>query len=132
MRRSTLPPITVSQADYNRLLVLAMAGTGHTADVADTLHFEMERARVVPEKKLPHGVVRMGSKIRYLPDNGEEREVELVYPAEADIAKGKISVLTPIGAALIGLSEGQSISWQARDGRNHVLTVISVKQPAEA
>ncbi len=52
----------------------------------------------------------------------------LVFPGEADIAKGKISVLTPIGAALIGLSASQSIDWTSRDGRIHRLTVESVEQ----
>jgi regulator of nucleoside diphosphate kinase len=53
--------------------------------------------------------------------------VTLVFPAEADIAEGKISVLTPVGAALIGLTEGQSIMWTTRDGRDQELTILSVK-----
>jgi regulator of nucleoside diphosphate kinase len=53
-----------------------------------------------------------------------------VYPGEADIAQNRVSILTPIGAALIGLSVGQSIAWSARDGRQQVLTVLSVEPPA--
>ena len=63
-------------------------------------------------------VVRMGSTLRYVTDSGEDRTVTLVFPAEADIAAGKISILTPIGAALLGLSEGQSIHWQTRNGES--------------
>lgn len=68
----------------------------------------------------------MGSTLRFTSDLGEDRQVTLVFPGEADIAEGKVSVTTPIGAALIGLSAGQSIDWTARDGRVHRLTVESV------
>jgi regulator of nucleoside diphosphate kinase len=71
----------------------------------------------------------MGSTVRYVTDTGDDRTVTLVYPAEADISSGKVSILTPIGAALIGLSPGQSIDWQARDGRFHRLTIESVQRP---
>ncbi|WP_407649143.1 GreA/GreB family elongation factor [Devosia algicola] len=50
----------------------------------------------------------------------------MVYPVQADISRGRVSVLTPVGAALIGLRTGQSITWETRDGRNNVLTVLSV------
>lgn len=55
----------------------------------------------------------------------------LVLPGEADIAAGKVSVMTPIGIALIGLSAGRSMNWTARDGRIHKLTVVSV-EPGQA
>jgi regulator of nucleoside diphosphate kinase len=73
----------------------------------------------------------MGSIVEFSSDAGQRR-VTLVYPVEADIAEGRISILTPIGAALIGLSQGQSIAWTARDGRRHRLTVLEVRQPGEA
>jgi regulator of nucleoside diphosphate kinase len=72
----------------------------------------------------------MGSTLRYTSDLGEDRQVTLVYPGEADIAEGKISILTSIGAALIGLSSGQSIDWTTRDGRVHRLRVETVVQQA--
>ena len=53
----------------------------------------------------------------------------LVYPREADIADGKVSVLTPIGTALIGLAEGQSILWPTRTGASKRLTVLKVDEP---
>jgi regulator of nucleoside diphosphate kinase len=71
----------------------------------------------------------MGSTVTYRPDNGEDRTVTLVYPAEADISLNRISVLTPVGTALIGLAKGQSITWAARDGNRHVLSVIAVTNP---
>jgi regulator of nucleoside diphosphate kinase len=59
---------------------------------------------------------------------GEGTTVTLVFPGDADIAEGKVSILTPIGTALLGLSPGQSIDWLARDGRSHRLSILSVQQ----
>lgn len=126
------PRIVVRETDHRQLLVLAMAGTGHTAEAADGLLYEMERARVVPDTKLPDDAVRMGSTALIRSDDGPEREVTLVYPVDADISSGRISVLTPIGTALIGLSKGQSITFHSRDGKRHVLTVLAVRQNADA
>lgn len=131
LRRYDLQPrIVLSEDDHRKLIALALAGSGHGSDAADDLLYEIERARVVPTPKLGSSVVRMGSTVTYRPDNGTERTVQLVYPADADIAQGKISVLTPVGTALIGLDLGQSITWEARGGQKHVLTVLSVEQPA--
>lgn len=130
MKNHTLrPQIVVGANEHHQLLVLAMAGTGHTADAADDLLYEMERARIVPDSKLAADIVRMGSKVKYRAEGGPDKEVSLVYPAHADISVGKISVLTPVGTALIGLRTGQSITWTTRDGRKNVLTVLAVSQP---
>ncbi len=117
------PRIVLAEDDHKTLMALARAGS----DAAEDLLYEVERASVVPNGKLKSTVVRMGTTVTYRPDNGAERTVTLVYPAEADIAEGKISVLTPIGTALIGLDEGQSITWEARNGKKHVLSVVSVR-----
>jgi regulator of nucleoside diphosphate kinase len=100
--------------------------------VAEELTAELDRARVVADASMRDDVVRMGSTLSYATDTGETRTVTLVFPAEADISAGRVSILTPIGAALIGLSPGQSIDWEARDGRVHRLTVESVEWPAGA
>lgn len=121
------PDLVVSEADHRKLVVLALAGIGHSSDAADDLLYELERARIVDDEALPGAVVRMGSSVTYRPDNGPSRTVTLVYPVDADISAGRISVLTPVGTALIGLSKGQSISWNARNGQHHVLTVLEVK-----
>lgn len=125
-----LPKITVSESDHQRLSELAAAVLDRIPEVAEVLLSELERAKVVPAKSVPSKSVQMGSTVEYRSDDGHQREVTLVYPAEADIGQGKISILTPIGAALIGLSEGQSIMWTARDGRRHQLTILSVRQLA--
>jgi regulator of nucleoside diphosphate kinase len=79
----------------------------------------------VPSAHVLPGLVTMGSKVSFRDDTtGQERTVLLVYPDEADVSEGKISVLTPIGAALIGLSIGQSIEWQTPAGGWRSLTVL--------
>jgi len=120
------PELVVGEADHRKLVALALAGIGHTSEAADDLLYELERARIVSDGALTGAVVRMGSSVIYRPDNGDARTVTLVYPIDADISAGRISVLTPIGTALIGLSKGQSITWTARNGQRHVLTVLEV------
>ncbi|HEY7551103.1 MAG TPA: nucleoside diphosphate kinase regulator [Hyphomicrobiaceae bacterium] len=120
-----MPPIVVSETDHERLTSLAVAAEERSPEVATVLRSEMQRARVVPLEAVPADVVRMGSTVEISSD-GQHRRMTLVFPGEADIAQGRISIMTPIGAALIGLSSGQSIAWTARDGRRHWLTVLSV------
>lgn len=128
IKTSQLPRLVVGAQDHDRLMTMAGGQTGAAAEIADQLMTELERARVVPQVKLPANVVRMGSTVSFTTTDGSERTHQLVYPGEADISQGRVSVLTPIGAALIGLSEGQSIPWTARDGRLLSLTVVKVVQ----
>jgi regulator of nucleoside diphosphate kinase len=121
------PAIIVSDVDQERLSGLALAAMDRAPEVASVLMAEMDRATVLDESAVPATVVRMGSTVRYRASDGRERSVKLVFPVDADIAAGRISVLTPIGAALIGLSEGQSIDWTTRDGREQSLTVLGVQ-----
>ena len=130
--RRSLPPLIVSKDNYKRIIDLALFAEDRAPEVASVLIAEMERARVVSPKALPSTAVQMGSTVAYRTDSGEERRVTLVYPGEADISQGKISILTPIGAALIGLSPSQSIAWIGRDGRQQRLTVLKVEPPAAA
>lgn len=60
--------------------------------------------------------------------SGADRKVELVYPRDADISAGRVSILTPVGAGVIGLRTGQSILWPDRDGRERKLTIVKVLQ----
>ncbi|MEO8758481.1 MAG: nucleoside diphosphate kinase regulator [Devosia sp.] len=123
------PDLVVGQEEHRRLTVLALSGLYHSADDADWLLHELERAKVVPDVGVPRDVVRMNSAVLFRTDAGDERSVELVFPKEADISSRKISVLTPVGSALIGLRAGHSITCLTRDGRKQVITVLSVLQP---
>lgn len=123
------PDIVLGAADHRQLNSLAMAGLTQSPDRSDDLLQELERARVVDDSAVPDDIVRMGSTLLYRTDSGQETQVTLVYPVDADIANGRISVLTPVGTALIGLRVGQSITWRSRDGKRHMLTILSVTQP---
>lgn len=120
-----MPAILVGAQDQQRLTMLALDALQRAPDVATELLAEMERAEVV--NAVPSSVVQMGSRVTFVADDGQERSVALVYPGQADIGAGRISILTPIGTALIGLSEGQSIAWTTRDGRRRRLAVLRVE-----
>lgn len=127
-----VPDIVVAATDHKQLTGLATALIDRAPDLADDLLAEMERARVVAPEAVPPDVVRMGSTVSYRDEEGGTREVTLVFPVDADISAGRISVFTPIGVALIGLAAGQSIAWAGRDGKPHRLVVLSVAAPAAA
>lgn len=120
-----MPAILVGADDQQRLTMLALNALQRAPDVATELLAEMERAEVV--NAVPSSVVQMGSRVTFVADDGQERSVVLVYPGQADIGAGRVSILTPIGTALIGLSEGQSIAWTTRDGRRRRLAVLRVE-----
>ena len=121
-----LAQIIVSTADHERLTDLATASLERLPEVANELLAEMDRARVVEEPAVPANVVRMGSTVTFKSDDGHTRTLKLVYPVDESLDQHRISVMTPVGAALVGLAEGQSISWTARDGKHHRLTVTKV------
>jgi regulator of nucleoside diphosphate kinase len=123
------PAITLTRSEHAALERLAQSVVDRNPDAADGLLAELDRARIVEDGKLGGDVVRMDAEVRYGDETGESRTVTLVHPSKADISAGRISVLTPIGTALIGLKAGQSIDWHARDGRRHRLTVEAVRAP---
>ena len=128
--RAELPPITLTNSDFDRLDRLAAAAAATFPRTADFLSREIARANVVPSAHALPGLVTMGATVEFRDDiTGQVRTVTLVYPDQADVANGRISVLTPIGAALIGLSTGQSIEWQAPAGDWRSLTVLHVRDP---
>ena len=120
------PGISISESDYAKLMKLADSVAGSHALLADDLFGELERAKIVADDAIAGNVVRMGSHVRFSDERKNIRIVTLVFPGEADIADGRLSVLTPVGTALIGLSTEQSISWVGRDGQTHKLTVLAV------
>lgn len=127
------PHITLTADDYEGLSLLARAASHTVPDIASELADELDRARVLSKGRHPVDVVCMGSEVDYRDDStGRIQTVTLVYPKEADIAKGRVSVLTPIGTALIGLAVGKSIHWRTRTGEMKRLTVLDVRTPAPA
>ncbi|MDV2988039.1 nucleoside diphosphate kinase regulator [Methylorubrum extorquens] len=130
---SSLPKIKVTAEDRERLVGLAAAAMDRMPDLAGYLSDELDRAQVVRAGRSALGFVRMGSEVEFRDDTtGKVQVVSLVYPGEADIGQGRISVLTPVGAALLGLSKGQSIDWATRTGAAKRLTVLGIREPAFA
>jgi regulator of nucleoside diphosphate kinase len=129
----TKPTIILSAEDYERLSTLAHAARKRIPDLADELADEIGRAHVLAKGEHPQHMVCMNSEVEFRDDTtGKVQIVTLVYPHEADISQRKVSVLTPVGTALIGLQTGQSISWKAPNGELRQLTVLSVREPQSA
>jgi regulator of nucleoside diphosphate kinase len=128
---SHLPPIVVSETEQQRLTTLATASElmQRAHGVARTLLAELARADVVPDGSLPPHVVRMNSRVEFQIDGRKRPSVELVFPRKANIGEGRISILTPVGTALLGLRAGQSMPVVGNDGREHTLTVVAVYDP---
>jgi len=121
------PKIVVGRTDHNKLTRLANGLLDKRPEVAEELLAELERASVLDDQDVPPQTVQMDSTVEYRTDGtSAARSVTLVYPGDADIAEGKISILTPIGTALLGLSVGQTIDFIANDGRKLVLSVLSI------
>lgn len=124
------PPITMLQSEADTLADLALSSMGRSPMAAPLLLQELDRARTAREGKLPGDVVSMGSHVLFIDEATQTRHsVQLVYPGEADMSLGRVSVLTLIGAGLIGLRRGQAINWPDRSGRCRVLRILDVQQP---
>jgi len=118
------PPIVVAEDEHERLTGLALAALDRAPGAVD-LFAELSRAKTV--KALPEHVVGVGSVATFKYDGSSYREYELVDPHRADIGQRRISVLTPVGAMLLGLSQGQTIEWVGPDDRAHKVVVENVR-----
>ena len=122
------PPVTINEADYERLHSMANFFMERNPDASERLLEEIGRAEIRAPNNMPPNVVTMGSHVTYRDETtGKSQSVYLVWPFEADIERKRISVLTPVGAALIGLAEGASIDWEANSGEIRHLTILKVK-----
>jgi len=122
------PPIILAQRDAARLEALLESPALRNTPAASVLLDELTRAEVVPDEQVPAEVVRMNSVVECEDEHGGERHVlTLVYPQDADVSAGRVSVLAPVGSALLGLGVGQSIDWDAPGGRKLRLRVKAVR-----
>jgi regulator of nucleoside diphosphate kinase len=93
----------------------------HDTPAAEQLSAELDRATIVEQGALPADVVAMNTDVIFEDcDTLERRRVRLVYPKDADAERGRISVLAPIGSALLGLRVGQTISWHVPRGTRRI------------
>ena len=127
---TNLPQIYLTQDDLDRLFKLIEEEPEGTLA---PLENELVRANVVPRDKIPADVVTMNSRVVFENENtSERREVTLVYPGNADIDAGRISVLVPVGTALLGLRVGQSIEWELPSGGKQRYRIVKVPYQPEA
>lgn len=124
--------IHVARSELDRLRALVeQHSEGRDAASAERLGAELDRAVVV--ELLPDGVVAPGSRVRFEDERTRVlREAVLVYPSGADASAGRISVLAPIGAALLGLAVGDTIAWPLPGDREARIRILSVEPPAAA
>jgi regulator of nucleoside diphosphate kinase len=128
--RTGRPPVHLISTEADNLTNLALGVAETMPQVSELLLREIARATIHGPAHIPSGIVTMHSTVQFKDEaSGAERTVRLVYPAEADISAGRISILTPVGAGLLGLREGHSIKWPDREGRERRLTILKVIQP---
>lgn len=129
----TRPQIHMIDTEAERLAELALNVETAMPQVSELLLRETNRAQLHRAASIPADVVTMGAEVEFRDaGSGVTRTVTLAWPQDADIGAGRISILTPIGAGLIGLREGQQILWPDRDGRERDLVIVRVRQPAAA
>lgn len=129
---SPLPPITMSRLDWDRIDALLESQAVRGIPGVDGLRRELDRALIVEPDAVPPDVATMDSTVRFIDEgNGHTFELTLVYPKDAG-RPGTISLLAPVGSALLGLEVGQSIVWPMPGGRPAQLRVLAILDQPEA
>jgi regulator of nucleoside diphosphate kinase len=124
------PKIHVDKTLVGRLEQLASGMMRRAPNLEERLMDALACAKLVAPEKLRGDIVTIGSEVTYCDQTtGRTQTVILVYPEDADIDRHRISVLKPIGVALLGLSAGSTISWQTRDDETRMLEVLAVNAP---
>lgn len=126
------PDITLTRRDFGALdALLGAAALERLGRVGEYLLDELTRARIVADDAAAPTLVTMGATVKFRDeDSGRVTEAALVYPRDVATHDNAVSVLTPVGAALLGLSVGQSIEYETLDGRQKHLTVLAVSESA--
>ena len=124
------PPLHLLASESDMVATLALQVEHRQPVVAAMLLEEIERAELHEAETLPETAITIGSEVDFVDERTSQlRSVELVLPAMANIAEGRISILTPMGAALYGLTAGQSIDWPDLDGHERRIQILRVRQP---
>lgn len=130
---SSAPNIIVSSRDVQRIEELLASPQHRHAAYAETLLAEMARADIVEPEQVPADVVSMNSVVKVQDEvSGEISELTLVYPRDASTTAGNVSVLAPVGSALLGLRVGQSIQWPTPAGSRRLAIRDIAYQPEAA
>ncbi len=128
------PSLMMTTQDARRLEALIASPQGLSSPMSALLEQELARAEWVDADRISADVVTMNSRVVCRDEiSGEQHEIELVYPHQADPQTGKVSVLAPVGAALLGMTVGNTIDWPIPGGRTTRLRVLGVLfQPESA
>ena len=130
---ASLPPVFLADSEADILADLALAVRERSPLAADFLLREIDRASTTSPAELPRDDVAMMSCVDFVDEgSGELHSVQLVYPKDADTDRHCISVLTPIGAALIGMRRGEAIDWADLRGARRRLRIVGVAQPSRS
>lgn len=130
---SQRPSITVSTLDLERLEALMAQASRAALPYVEALETELARAIAVDPEQMPADVATMNSVLRYRDlATQQEHRVTLVYPQHLASTEGAISVLAPVGSALLGLRVGQSIHWQVPGGHLIELELLGIDYQPEA
>jgi regulator of nucleoside diphosphate kinase len=114
---NTKPNIIISETDAQRLEALLASLPADAFPGRTALEEELDRADIVDSRDVPPNVVTMNSRIRFtVASSDEEFALTLVYPKDVDESGGTISILAPVGSALLGLSQGDEIEWPRPGG----------------
>ncbi|ETS32895.1 MULTISPECIES: nucleoside diphosphate kinase regulator [Photorhabdus] len=129
----TKPAIIINELDAERLDSLLEQPAFADTSIADALNEELDRAEIVPPAEIPSDVVTMNSRVRFLDlTSSEERVRTLVYPASLQDSSDQLSVMAPLGAALLGLRIGDEISWKLPNGEETRVKVLELLYQPEA
>jgi regulator of nucleoside diphosphate kinase len=129
---SRKPAVTISRVDLEHIEALLDRMPPAQAGAHAGLREELDRATVLEPAEMPGNVVTMNSTVRFTDEEGGvPLTLTLVYPNAAG-KPGTVSILAPVGSALLGLAKGKHIDWPTPDGRKRRLTVLSVEHPPEA
>ncbi len=116
------PDIIISELDYSRIDNLLRTTAGISTNIKSALLTELERAELVAPEQIPANVVTMNSQVKFsVISTGVTFTLKLVYPKDMDDSGNTISILAPVGSAMLGLKEGDEIDWQ--DGQGGMLQV---------
>lgn len=128
------PPITISSHDAARLEKMLDSLETRQVPNKDDLRAELDRAHIVAPEDMPPDVVTMNSTVVFrMESSNNEFSLTLVYPDDIGDGSGKISVLAPVGSALLGLREGDEISWPKPGGGQLKVRILKITyQPERA
>mgnify|MGYP000880734235 FL=1 len=129
----TRPAIIINEFDAERIDRLLEQSAYANSPVASALNDELDRAQMCAPEDMPHDVVSMNSQVRFRDlTTGEERVRTLVFPAQMTDSSSQLSVMAPVGAALLGLRAGRTIHWELPGGASTHLEVLELLYQPEA